>query len=160
MTRWSLFIVVNALACSPAPQQACVAGDTPITTDLTQPKVSFKQDVIPVLQHDCALSACHGSTLGTNNGVYLGTPAGSVDASRVYAAIVNAKSGEATGFVYVAPGDLSRSYLQRKVDGDLCSIANQCAKGCGLVMPREASQLDVPTRDVFRRWIAQGAANN
>jgi len=46
------------------------------------------------------------------------------------------------------------------VDGDLCMIEAQCGRNCGLSMPKEAPPLDVASRDVIRRWIAQGATNN
>lgn len=155
-----MLIVSCALGCgSGASQAVCGAYEVPATTDLSKPTVSFDNDVLPILQQSCALSACHGSQLGTNNGIYLGAPAGVIDSSRVYAAIVNAPSQTAPTQVYVVPNDPARSFLLHKLDGDLCVI-KQCATGCGIVMPKDAPQLSVATRDVIRRWIAQGAAHN
>jgi hypothetical protein len=148
------------LGCSsPTSPSSCPAYQVPATTDLAKPLVSFKSDVLPILQQNCALSACHGSQLGTNNGVYLGAPAGTIDANRVWAAIVNAPSQEAPSQTYVVPSDPSKSFLQHKIDGDVCSI-NQCATGCGIAMPKDAAQLTIASRDVIRRWIAQGALND
>jgi len=161
MTRL-LFVIAVASGCSssPAPSPACSGYEVPAGTDLSQPTVSFQKDVIPILQNNCALSACHGSGIGTNNGVYLGAPAGPVDTSRVHGALVNVATTTAPTLSYVVPGDPTSSFLQRKVDGDLCPLAAECPGGCGVVMPKDATQLDVASRDTLRRWIKQGAANN
>lgn len=156
-----LAAVASLSACSAAaPAGPCLAYQVPADTNLSQPIVSFQKDVIPIVQTNCALSACHGSSLGKNNGVYLGAPAGPVDTARVYAAIVNVPSPTAPGLPFVAPNDPTKSFLQRKVDGDLCLIEAQCVGNCGIVMPKDAAQLDVASRDVIRRWITQGATNN
>jgi hypothetical protein len=53
-----------------------------------------------------------------------------------------------------------------KVDWDECTLTAQCAAtktqytNCGQGMPYSSDQLDQPTRDKIRRWIAQGAKNN
>lgn len=156
-----LAAVASLFGCSTAaPPGPCVAYQVPVGTDLSQPTLSFQKDVIPILQTNCAKSACHGSSLGKNNGVYLGTPEGPVDASRVHGALVNVTSPTAPALQFVTPSDPDKSFLLRKVDGDLCMIEAQCGRNCGLSMPKEAPPLDVASRDVIRRWIAQGATNN
>lgn len=160
MKRVLALVSLIVLGCSsPTPPGACPAYQVPAATDLAKPAVSFKSDVLPILQQNCALSACHGSQLGTNNGVYLGAPAGTIDANRVWAAIVNAPSQEAPTQIYVVPSDPSKSFLQHKIDGDVCSI-KQCTTNCGIVMPKDAAQLTIASRDVIRRWISQGAVND
>jgi len=55
-----------------------------------------------------------------------------------------------------------------KLDGDQCTLNELKAcvatktqyTDCGQQMPYSSPPLDEPTRDIFRRWIAQGAKNN
>jgi hypothetical protein len=49
-----------------------------------------------------------------------------------------------------------------KLDGDQCQFDSQCSGGsCLSLMPSGGSELlPVANRDLLRRWIAQGAANN
>jgi hypothetical protein len=62
---------------------------------------------------------------------------------------------------YVKAGDPSQSFLMRKMDGDQCVLDAQCAgMTCQTSMPQNLPLLDVAPRDVVRRWIAQGAADN
>lgn len=159
ITRASMLVFFLS-ACAPATddKQACTAYQSAI--DLAQPSVSFQKDVVPILQQNCALSACHGSNVGKNNGVYLGAPQGSVDAARVYGAIVGVSSPTAPSLSFVAAGDPQKSFIMHKMDGDLCTLTAQCTGSCGITMPKDAAQLGVAPRDVVRRWIAQGAVNN
>lgn len=78
---------------------------------------------------------------------------------------------------YVTRGDPSKSYLMHKLDGDLCVLKgcipdNPLVLGtyamfvspppwCGGLEPYQAGgPLDDTSRDLVRRWIAQGAKNN
>lgn len=72
---------------------------------------------------------------------------------------------------FVAPGDPMHSFLMHKLDGDQCTLAQQCADSgltsltsgptpCGNDMPNGAAMLPPATRDAVRAWINQGAANN
>jgi hypothetical protein len=129
----------------------------PAGTDLTTPKVTFSGDVLPVLERSCGLSdSCHGSP---NNGrVFLGSTAVNATPSSVRAGIVNVASIDLTSMPYVKPGDLENSFLMHKMDGDQCRFDAQCSGGtCQTSMPQNLPLLDVTTRDVVRRWIAQGA---
>jgi hypothetical protein len=112
--------------------------------------VSFSRDVMPIFQLSCAFSTCHGSS--TRRVQLVG------DAQAVHAAIVAVPAGEAPTLSYVAPGDLAKSYLMHKVDGDLCTVANECTGGnCEATMPQGSPLMPIANRDIIRRWIAQGA---
>ena len=83
------------------------------------------------------------------------------DPVRVYAAIVNVRGDELQAMPFVTPSDPRQSYLMRKIDGSQCALDAQCADGsCQGSMPKSEGLLDVATRDVVRRWIAQGAKND
>lgn len=135
---------------------SCSAYQVPAGPDLTQP-VSFRSDVMPIFHAGCGFSSCHGSSSATtNHGLMLG----GTDASKVRAGLVDIVPNEST-MKYVAAGDPSRSYLLHKLDGDLCSIQSECNGGdCLSPMPMGNDALPVETRDVIRRWIAQGAPDN
>jgi len=62
----------------------------------------------------------------------------------------------------VTASDPSKSYLMHKLDGDQCQYNAECSgQSCLSLMPSGGTQLlPVATRDVVRRWIAQGAQNN
>ena len=135
---------------------SCDDYQPPAGFDATTPSVSFAADVMPIFGQSCAFSTCHGSTTGPANGVYLGK-----DPVRVYAAIVGVRGDELQTMPFVAAGDPRQSYLMRKMDGSQCALDSQCTGGtCQSSMPKNESLLDVPTRDIVRRWIAQGAKNN
>ena len=128
----------------------------PAGFDATTPAVSFSKDVMPIFGRSCAFSTCHGSTIGTANGVFLGK-----DAPRVHAAIVGVKGEELTTMPFVTAGNPRESYLMRKMDGSQCALDAQCNGGsCQGSMPKNEVALDVSTRDAVRRWIAQGAKND
>ena len=62
---------------------------------------------------------------------------------------------------FVTASDPSKSFLQHKIDGDACTLKDQCSNNdCGSTMPEGAQLIDVPSRDTIRRWIAQGAVDN
>jgi hypothetical protein len=153
-----------ALGCSSSdPGPSCTAYSVPARTDLTKPTVSFKSDVVPVFVQSCAFSPpCHGATSGDNQGVYLGVKTGDPKAALIYAGLVGKPSNELAAMPYVTPGDPSKSYVMHKMDGDQCTLDAQCTGGsCGQSMPQSSSAiLPATSRDVVRRWIAQGAPNN
>src|SRR5262249_12863893 len=120
------------------------------------PKVGFAKDVMPIF-HSCWASTCHGSTVGNPNGVFLGGN----DPTVVHDGLVDVRSSELPTMSFVKPGDPRESYLMLKIDGSSCLLSGQCTgSDCGKRMPRDADQLPVETRDVVRRWIAQGAKND
>jgi len=135
---------------------SCADYQPPAGFDTTTPSVSFANDVMPVFGQSCAFSTCHGSSTGPANGVFLGK-----DPARVYTAIVGVRGDELQTMPFVTAGDPRQSYLMRKIDGSQCALDTQCTgSSCQGSMPKNESLLDVPTRDIVRRWIAQGAKNN
>lgn len=147
----------SASGCSTEPPaSACNDYQPPSGFDANTPAVSFSKDVMPVFAQSCAFSTCHGSTVGPANGVFLGR-----DAAKVHAAIVNVRGDELTTMPFVTPGNPRESYLMRKMDGSQCALDAQCSGGsCQDSMPKNTSVLDLATRDIVRRWIAQGAKND
>ncbi|HEY3816609.1 MAG TPA: hypothetical protein VGL81_05535 [Polyangiaceae bacterium] len=138
--------------------------------DLTTPTVSFAMDIVPIFQPSCAIagSTCHGTpdVATTQARPYLGNFDGGTDASEVVQGLVSVLSNEDPTMNTVAPGDPVNSFLMHKLDGDQCTLANACASSktqytdCGQQMPYSSPPLDEATRDIVRRWIAQGAKNN
>jgi hypothetical protein len=153
----ALLVVLAAAGCTTAaPSPACDDYQPPAGFDLGAPAVSFRRDVMPVFAQSCAFSSCHGATVGSANGVFLGA-----DAARVHAGLVNARGSELASMPFVTPGDPRASFLLRKMDGSQCALDAACAGGaCGDAMPKGSGPLEVATRDVVRRWIAQGAKND
>jgi hypothetical protein len=145
------------LGCPGSDEHACRDHEPPAGFDAAAPTVSFARDVFPVFRQSCAFSTCHGAAAGTANGVFLGGQ----DPSRVHAAIVDVRSSLLPRMSFVVPGAPRESFLLRKMDGSHCVLASECRDGdCGDSMPRGEALLPVETRDVIRRWIAQGAAND
>ncbi|MDF2694168.1 MAG: hypothetical protein K0S65_2551 [Labilithrix sp.] len=141
------------------PDDAAVCSDysPPASFDAQNPTVTFAKDVMPIFSQSCAFASCHGSTTGTTNGVFLG----GTDPARVHQAIVDVRSSKLPTMSYVKPGDPRESFLLRKMDASQCPLDAQCTGAdCGEAMPRNGSELPVETRDIVRRWIAQGAKND
>ena len=134
------------------------------------PTVSFGTDVIPVLERSCGIagSTCHGTpdVATTQQRPFLGYFDGGTDAAQVVTGLVGVPSNEDPQMSEVAASTPAQSYMMHKLDWDECTLAAACAKGttqytdCGQGMPYSSPQLDQPTRDTIRRWIAQGAKNN
>jgi len=137
------------------PAKVCEDYVPPASFDAQNPKVSFGNDVMPIFKGSCAFTSCHGLE-GSNNGIYLGEKK-----DTVYASIVNTPGIKLPSMVHVKPGDPRESFLMRKIDGSQCVLDPQCdGKTCGDTMPRAEELMDVETRDIIRRWIAQGAKND
>ena len=160
----ALALVVVA-ACGTPFSEAPDAGDcalyeVPTGTDLTAPTVSFKTDVMPVLTAHCSSSICHGISDGATGDLFLGAELQhGADAATVYTNLA-ATSAQNTKMPYVKPADLANSYLMHKLDADQCMLSQMCTAGdCQHAMPFDG-MLPVETRDIVRRWIAQGAPNN
>jgi hypothetical protein len=136
------------------------------TFDGMSPAVAFQADVLPILRTSCGLSAsCHGSENGPPGQPYLGSPAsaGELTATQIgaiFAAIVDVSSTKAPGMKRVAPSDPEMSFLMHKLDATLDCPLVECSVECGLPMPLGSPTLPQDTRDVIRRWIAQGAKND
>jgi hypothetical protein len=182
----SLLVGLSAACSSPAKavedaggEDACGTGgndsgvcEGPFVScsDLTAPAVSFAADIVPILQPSCAIagSTCHGTPdVATSQArPYLGNFDGGTDASAIVMGLVGVPSTEDPAMLTVTAGDPKNSFLMHKLDGDQCTLATACTAtktqytDCGQQMPYSSPPLDEPTRDIFRRWIAQGAKNN
>lgn len=153
-------MAVSVAACSADGGEAVCRAHVS-TTNTSTPGVSFRRDVVPIFESGCAFSSCHGSMGGANNGVYLGGRAGTTEADRVFMNLVSVSSKQLSAMLLVRAGDPEQSYLQRKIDGDQCTLDARCAGGrCGDAMPKGADPLPLESRDTIRRWIAQGARND
>ena len=157
-----LFTMVVFVACTDAPGSSgssgqCKKYEVPAGTDLRSPVVSFRKDVQPILQQACAFSSCHGSpSANANQGIFLGS-----DPAAVRTGMVGVKSRALADMDYVRPGEPEQSFLIRKIDGDHCTLDDRCVNGkCGDPMPQGNPLLPVSSRDVLRRWVAQGAEDN
>jgi hypothetical protein len=89
--------------------------------------VSFKTDVIPLIQNSCSLtSSCHGMPNYTMaESLYLGPnlsdqPSGDTasDIQTAHDNLVNVTAVEST-MKFVVPGDLANSFLWHKINGDV-----------------------------------------
>jgi hypothetical protein len=130
---------------------AAPASPPPVTR-----KVSFATDVVPIFVMSCAFGSCHGSSKGTNNGVFLGIKGGGNDAPAIRAGLVGRPSTQGASLPYVTPSDPSQSYLFRKLT-DFCGLPTCDADRCGERMPRGGDPLDPASLELIRAWIAQGA---
>lgn len=139
----------------PPPGKTCVEEDVPAGFD-PAPPTSFSRDVMPVFRTSCAFSTCHGTTVGDANGVFLG----GTDATRIRNGLVSLKARKLPSMPLVTPGDPTRSFLQRKIDGTHCALDAQCAgQTCGERMPLGQGDLGAG-RAAIRRWILQGAKDD
>ena len=141
----------------------CQAYD-PGSIDLQNPKVSFKTDVVAgVFNKSCGLStSCHGSPTTSQTGLFLGAKdQAGADSSTVQKAIVGVVAQEDATIKIITAGDPKNSYLMHKMDADQCTLNAACTGGdCLSSMPQGSDPLPPASRDVVRRWIAQGALEN
>lgn len=140
-----------------AEAKICVAHAKLSSSELASPPADFAKDVVPVLVASCGSSSCHASKLAAaNHGLFL-KPKNDEEISLVKEGLM--KSSRAlSAMPYVTPNDPDQSFLMHKLDGDTCVLDKQCEGGsCGDSMPDGNDLLPEATRDVVRRWIAQGA---
>ncbi len=141
----------------------CPQYMVPTGTNLMAPVVTFKADVMLFFNNNCGASSCHGTEASPTGGVFLGaSTAGGSDSAKVYAAIVGKTGNELTTMPFITASDPTKSYLMHKIDGDQCQFDAQCVDAsCLADMPSGlGAVLPVVTRDIIRRWIAQGAKND
>jgi hypothetical protein len=107
-------------------------------------KVSFANDIVPLLNTRCVV--CH----------LTGTEAGKLSlAPKVaFSNLVNVPSNESQ-WLRVKPGSPEGSYLMMKLDGTQLDHG-----GKGAQMPFGGPVLDSSTLDLIRQWISVGAPNN
>lgn len=137
--------------------KVCVAHNAPEPQALAAaPIASFENDVAPVLAKSCSFSSCHSSQGPANHGIFLG--ATTPDRIATVKSGLLSPTKAAPSMQYVVAGDPDKSFLMHKLDGDQCVVAESCADGtCGKSMPEGNPLLPEDSRDVIRRWIAQGA---
>jgi hypothetical protein len=167
--RAVLLVTVAASACgTPGPSWLPDAGSggacVPYmsSANLQTPTTSFANDVMPVFGASCTSVSCHGIAMSPAGGLFLGSEgSGSSDAMSVYKALVGPASGELPTMPFITPSDPEKSFLMHKLDNDLCVYQSACVNAnCMMPMPYGTGQLPTMTRDIVRRWIAQGADDN
>lgn len=114
---------------------------------------SFHDDVVPIVQESCALTACHSSK-ESNLGIFL-----AYDPAQIYAELKKT-SPTASGEPFVVPGDPAKSYLMVKLEGKQEAFTSKCANNnCGTVMPPD-DPLSSDKLETVRKWISEGAKDN
>lgn len=150
---------------------ACSSSDstTPATTTDTDPPHQYKENVYPILQQNCALSACHGASQdGSGLGPPLGVHISPSDPEDAYKSLVNKPSTRFVGTNLIEPGDPDNSLVMRKMDGTQAQLKS-CPGDCGKSMPppdddstptSTAQLLSEKKRDTVRAWIKDGAKDD
>jgi len=135
----------------------CLSAPKFAAGELATPEVAFDTQVAPLFVDSCSFSACHASKLAdANHGLFL--KGSSAETIAKVKESLTAKSKALPSMPYVTPGDPENSFLMRKMDADLCTLADQCTdKDCGKSMPSGNDVLPADARNLVRRWIAQGA---
>ena len=132
------------------------------------PTVSFKADVLPILRNSCGLSAsCHGGETGPAGQHYLGPKKSDPEPTAaqiqmIFDQWVGQTPSVNAGMNLISPKDPEHSFFMYKLDGLKCAKLT-CASdnSCLALMPQGTTEpMDAAQRDVFRRWIAQGAKND
>lgn len=182
-----IFLLFLALLAIFAPAAACGSGGSGGSgggsgvcfdyADFTgdSPTVSFKTDVLPILRTSCGLSSsCHGSETAPGPGQpYFGASISSGDMTadqikKIFDQSLNKASVANPDMKVINANHPETSFLLFKLDGDPTLGGNQlcdtltCAadKSCGVSMPQGGPTLPAASRDIIRRWIAQGAKND
>jgi hypothetical protein len=146
-------LVVSACGSSSETGKARQCLAPPPGVDVTQPAISFNTQVVPIVQKNCALSACHADAK-VSLGIYLPK-----DAAEIYKAFQTAATSNLK-LDFVKAGAPAESFMMHKLDGTHCDLDKDCVKGaCGTEMP-PGELLSIDDRTTIRRWIAQGAKNN
>ena len=128
------------------------AGSSGAAVDARSPYPSFKDDVVPIIQASCALTACHASHQ-SNLGIFLG-----YDVEMLYAELQKTSPTSMTPFVVA--GDPSKSYLILKLEGMQAMESAKCpSMTCGTVMPPD-DPLPAAKIKVFTDWVMAGAKND
>ena len=135
------------------------------------PAVSFQADVLPVMRRGCGLSSvCHGAASGSAADLYLGPKLSDPEPDatarqQIVSAMVGVASKTAPSMSLVASGDPAQSFMMLKMDGCQDSAGLTCTAQPGATgtsaggdsMPQASPILSADERNLFRRWIAQGA---
>ena len=105
--------------------------------------VSFKNEVLPILTERCVM--CH--VQGAEQGALSLFP-------EAWSQLVGVKASE-SALMRVEAGAPERSYLYLKLLGQ-----QETAGGSGARMPFQQDPLTAAELDLFKRWIAEGAAQD
>jgi hypothetical protein len=128
------------------------SGTSGAAVDARNPYPSFKDDVAPIIQQSCALTACHGSRQ-SNLGIFLG-----YDPAMLYTELQ--KTSPTAMIPFVVAGDPSKSYLILKLQGMQATESASCpSMSCGTVMPPD-DPLPAAKIKVFTDWVMAGAKND
>lgn len=155
-----MFVSVSLLiACSSSTDSTLGNGTTKdagtSAVDARRPYPSFRDDVVPLVQESCSLTACHASK-ESNLGIFL-----AYEPAQIYAELK--KKSPTSGEPFVVPGDATKSYLMVKLEGKQADLASSCAASpyptCGAAMPPD-DPLPAAKLDTFRKWITEGAKDN
>jgi hypothetical protein len=129
------------------------SGSSGAEVDARRPYPSFRDDVVPIVQESCALTACHSSK-ESNLGIFL-----AYEPAQIYAEFQKT-SPTAAGQKFVVPGDITKSYLIVKLEGKQAALASSCPNmSCGTVMPPD-DPLTAAKIDTFKKWITEGAKDD
>lgn len=153
----------------PAAVIACSSSDSSPSTTTTTPPHAYKENVYPILQVNCALSACHGASQdGSGLGPPLGVHISPSDPEDAYKSLVGKPSTRFVGTNLVEPGDPDNSLVMRKMDGTQAELKS-CPANCGEAMPPSSNDstpngsdqlLSQKKRDTVRAWIKDGAKDD
>jgi hypothetical protein len=164
-------LLVLGLALGACGSESDAGDDCPAAPD----SVSFRSDLLPIFRGSCGLSetSCHGSELSSKADLYLGPRPSEPEPdaaarSAIIAGIVDQPSKTAPSMNLVTPGDPAQSFLMLKMDGShndaglACTALPGAKSGqpCGDSMPQGTGARCASQREIVRRWIAQGAADN
>ena len=128
----------------------------------------FSSDIERIMKRSCVFDACHGGTRPAAKLDWSPKDRDWTDAEReaVLAGIVGVKGVTTHEMDLVAPFLPETSFLMHKMDGCAATLdlpdcdADSTVHACGDSMPAGGSPLGCDERDLFRRWIKQGAKNN
>jgi len=147
----SLLLLAACGGAQPAPGGGAPASTCPIAVAPPQP--TFTTDILPAIQPSCgaATTTCHGGPTAYGHVDY------STSLSRtprnVYDDLVGVTPANApSGYLRVAPGDASHSWIVAKVSQD-----QPGGSGYGARMPLGRANLCPTTLDALLAWIADGA---
>jgi hypothetical protein len=162
---------------------ACASCSAP---DPDPAKVNFQAQVVPILDRSCGtngIMGCHGrdaygasmsqdcrgwltlenAALGAQfySGTKQGQPTGCPDKT-LYERLTQIDVWQCltTSVAYVAPGDVSKSYIMNKLDG--VNMCKESSTAASVQMPPADSMFTLSAADkaLIRQWIIEGALDN
>jgi hypothetical protein len=137
------------------------------TFEAATPTTSFSKDVLPIFRTACGFSVCHGNKTPLKPALHYFGPSNSspapeaTDIQAIFDQSVGVAAVEEPTLNVIDPDKPQSSFLLYKLDGVKCATLECSVKDmCGGPMPLSNPQLPEDTRDIIRRWIAQGAKND